>query len=473
MLKITTRLTLWYVAVIVGSVIVVSAVLYSVFERRQHDLMDAGLRSYSSYLQQQTDTTGKPLAQEALFDRFYSLTSRANLRFGGLKFAVSSKNSIVLDSAAPPSTDTLLNRLQMNEDMLDAGNNPVWQTMAWNDTNYRILVSPIPPVSAQGNRQLIVMASLAETEAWLTGFRNLLFIFVPVSLLLAGVSGRFLAGRALAPVKELTQTAQDISFGSLHQRVPIGTSNDEVAKLAATFNDMIDRLQGAFTSQRNFITDASHDLRTPLTIIRAELELLLHRPDITPDVEKSVQHSLNEIEKLTLLANDLLLLAKAESRHFDSPQMKERLDELLVDCVGNLNRLAERKATLLNIRIYDPVEIDCDPPKLRRAFTNLIENAITYSPDCSRVSIELITLDPDVQIKITDNGPGIPAQDLPHIFDRFYRSDRSRNTQGSGLGLAIAKAVIDAHKGHIEVYSEVNVGTRVTVTLPMHALDQD
>jgi signal transduction histidine kinase len=239
-----------------------------------------------------------------------------------------------------------------------------------------------------------------------------------------------------------------------------------VAERTAALQETMTQLEHAHAQQKRFVADASHDIRTPLTIIRGELELLLVCPQSGEQLEKTLREAIAEIDRLDFLASDLLLLARFDNGTRKIVVDSCRLDEMLLDSIAGLSIVARDKNISWQIDISEAVEIECDARTMKRAINNVLENAIKYSPNESLVEVALIADGTDVRIVVADSGIGISSEDLPRVFDRFYRSDRTRSTEGTGLGLAIVKSVIEAHSGFVRIDSEQGKGTKVVLSLP-------
>jgi heavy metal sensor kinase len=461
MLPITARLTLWFLGIFGGIIIVVALVMYAAYASSEQELLDEELRSYADIVLRDVNTQRLTLSE--LFDQLDTATTEVSLSFRPIRFILASRDSIVFDNTPEDLIDTLVDSAQNSSIKRFA---PGYQTVIVGDASYRMYTRKVRR-NASDDLTLIAVSSLDRIYSRLDRLRNLLLIIVPAALLAAGLGGWFMARRALAPVSHITATAAAISSSSLDRRVPVSKSKDELAYLAIIFNRMISRLEQNFKSQQQFIADASHDLRTPLTIVRAELELLLQKPDLDPETRTGVERCIIEAERLSALSNDLLLLARADSRQLGTTRERIRLDEFLVDSISRMTPLAKQKQISLRVDLEDPVEISCDPPMLRRAITNLLENAIKFSPESSTIDVALQSRDHSALISISDHGIGISPAELPRLFDRFYRGDRARSTQGSGLGLAIAKALIESHKGTLELESTPGAGTTARISLPV------
>ncbi|MCO6452416.1 MAG: HAMP domain-containing histidine kinase [Caldilineales bacterium] len=299
---------------------------------------------------------------------------------------------------------------------------------------------------------------------------NLFWIIAVVLALGAGV-GYWLAGVALRPIKEATATALAITrTGRLDARVPVtGQRNDEVGTLVNTFNEMLGRLQELFDKQRRFSGDISHELRSPLTTILGNVSLLKRGRALPPDEQAEMLEEIeSESEHMRRLISDLLLLAQADADLVLTREPVE-LDTLLLDAYRQAKRRAgEREIHLLH---EDQAIVMGDAERLRQVLVNLINNAIQYTPPDGHIDLSLTCLSDFAEIVVADTGQGISAEDLPHIFDRFYRADKARTrvVGGTGLGLSIVKWVVDAHWGDIEVESELGVGTTFRVRLPLSA----
>jgi PAS domain S-box-containing protein len=237
-----------------------------------------------------------------------------------------------------------------------------------------------------------------------------------------------------------------------------------VQERTAELNAAMEKLEEAHLMQKRFVADASHDLRTPLTVINGEIDLLLRGNRISDETRLPLERVIEELKRLESLASDLLMLARLDANIADRTDVV-RLDELLLDCVEKLTMLARQKDIRWGVRLSDPVEINCDAYALDRAISNVLENAIKYSPRQSLVDVMLESDNEHYAITIADNGPGIPASDLPYVFDRFYRSDLTRSTPGTGLGLSIVKSVVEAHQGSVAVLSSPGEGTTVKIML--------
>ncbi len=300
----------------------------------------------------------------------------------------------------------------------------------------------------------LLLASLALTDV--------------LALLAAVRGGAWLAQRALAPVGQIARAADQIVRAEhLGQRVPTAPANDELGQLTATVNAMLARLETLFTSQRRFVADVSHELKTPLTALRGNLELLRRGAARDPAaLDESLAAIEREVGRLARLTNDLLVLAQADG---GAPLRRERvaLDEVVLEVVRELHPLAPDVA--LAPVIEELVAVTGDRDRIKQALINLVANALQHTPADGRVRVELGLYDAWAELRVRDTGAGIPPAALPHIFDRFYRADlaRSRHTGGAGLGLAIVHWVAEAHGGSVAAESAVGAGSVFTLRLPL------
>ncbi len=300
----------------------------------------------------------------------------------------------------------------------------------------------------------------------------LLAIAGPGALLLGSYGGLLLANQVLNPVARLTRTAEEIEASDLSKRVPLPPQKDELSRLAGTFNRMIARLQGAFERQRQFTADASHEMRTPLAVMRGDIEIALRR-ERTPEEYRSVLTSnLEEIIRLSRLVEDLLMLARADADQSALRYAPVNIGELCTQVTEYLHPLASEKGLQWTYECPTnaPLTIKGDAQRLKQMLLNLLDNAIKYTPQNGEIKLSLVEESNDAVLRVADTGRGIPAEDLPYIFERFFRHSRStsdKGAQGFGLGLSIVKWIVTSHGGTISAASEASKGTTFTVRLPL------
>lgn len=295
-----------------------------------------------------------------------------------------------------------------------------------------------------------------------------LFTTGPMVIAAALAVGYLVSSRALTPVDKMISTAKHITARRLDQRIDVPEGRDELARLAQTLNEMIDRLHHSFEEMRQFTADAAHDLRTPVAALRTEVEVGLMANRTIEEYRDSLQVVLDEAIHLSRLTGQLLDLSRED--HGLAQQSEDvRLDAIVPLVRDDLHAAAQRKGITVTIGQIPSGTVRGDPVRLRRVFMNLLDNAIQYTPPGGKVWIEGQVSNGRITMTVADNGPGIPAADLPFIFNRFRRVDKARNAQsgGTGLGLAICKAIVEAHGGEIVMSSAEGQGTHVSVTLPL------
>jgi len=331
---------------------------------------------------------------------------------------------------------------------------------------FRIITTPV-----MENRRLSYIVQVASPLAQLrTVLRNLRFsllFLLPLTVILTGLSGVFLVQLTLKPVDQMIETIHQITAENLKLRLKIPGTKDEIESLAKTFNQMIARLDEAFTTQRQFMEDISHELKTPLSVLKGELEVTLKKIRSPQEYENALQSSLEEVNHLAGIVENLLTLARFDAKTTILQAQPLDLSSLIKDAVEAIQVLAVQKNITLQFNTAHTVEILADKNQLKRLVLNLLDNAIKYTSSGGRVSIDLHQQRTSVDIDITDTGIGIPENELPHIFDRFYRVDKSRSSIGFGLGLSIAQSIAMAHGGRIYAKANVPQGTIFTISLPI------
>ncbi|HTK10860.1 MAG TPA: HAMP domain-containing sensor histidine kinase [Ktedonobacteraceae bacterium] len=297
-----------------------------------------------------------------------------------------------------------------------------------------------------------------------------LLIVMPFILTMSAFVSYWLAGRAFSPIRYLAQTARAIGAKELHQRVPVPTTRDEVRELAIIFNDMIRRLEKAFVQQHRFVSDASHELRTPVAVIRNMTEISLTHATTDEDYKQVLQEVNSEAERLGHLINDLLALARVDDGQVKLDREPVRMDLLVSDVVDSMTPLAAERGLTLRVTHLQPATIVGDAARLIQVIMGLVDNALTYTNPGGDVALSVTSSKSLVHIAVTDTGIGIAQGDIEHIFERFYRADpaRSKAVGGSGLGLSIVEWVVQAHQGSVDVSSQPGKGSTFTVTLPLY-----
>ena len=443
--SIRTRLTIWYLMVIVILLLVFSGVAYFMLDHNLYQNLDNSLQTRSTELILSTSSIIAPQANELIL----SFDSKGNLmrEYGPL-----------ID---PTSIKGLVQQALLGQKTYMTAMTTDKQNVRLYATTFRVPFS----------NQLLVLV-VGQLTTGVTGvldtFRYVLVITAVGVIVLAGIGGLFLASRVLKPVEQITRTAQKIEESDLSQRIAV-KNDDELGRLASTLNDMIARLEEAFNRQRQFTADASHELRTPLAIMQAEATLALSKERTEDEYKKSLETISQESTYMSSVIGKLLFLARSdagkEQFNFEDVDLKD----LITGLSTNVEALASDKGIKFTVDAQENLVVSGDKVKLRQLFINILENAVRYTPADGNISVSLVRKDGGALAIISDTGIGIPPENLPHIFERFYRVDkaRSRVDGGVGLGMAIAKYIADSHKGKITVESEVGKGTIFTVTIPL------
>ncbi len=463
---IRARLTLGYVALLALILILFSGALYLTLSRSLYQQVDDNLRVN---VEQAAGAVNVESGQINFQNSEGDPPDVAGVRDRGYLVRLVDANGAAADTTArfaalPVSSNALA---------LARNGQTSFETLGSNGQSFRVITRPIAENGVfYGALQLA--QSLAEVSGTLQRLLLLLAAIVPLTLAFASVGGFWFAQRALAPMDRITRAAQRISAQDLSQRLNLKLPDDEVGRLAHTFDAMLARLDEAFRRERQFTADASHELRTPLTVMRGEIDVALNRSRSKEEYARVLSELGKDVDRLTLMANDLLMLARADAGRL--PVQRDALDAMrLLDAVAyEMRPLAEAKNIALEVRADPALNFWADEDKLLRVLFNLVDNALKFSSAGDRV---ILTAAPDagrVALAVSDTGAGISPEHLPHIFERFYRADESHSRTpstgaggGAGLGLAIAHSLVLAQGGTLEAHSVVGQGTTFTIKLPL------
>ncbi len=461
-MSIRLRLTLWYTLILSALLGVIGFAVFNVFAAALQANVDRKLDETAAQV------FAVSSASNVLGEVRVNVPVEADVfRAAGLYLqAIDLEGSVVRQSASLGVYDRPLDPEALSADRSVRSRRDVRVGAA----HLRVLTAPIR-TSTQLLGSLQVGLSLEANDEALAQLTRILILGGAAGVVLAGLGGAFLARQALRPIDTVTQAAIAITdAGDLSRRIPTPAARDEVGRLASTFNRMLERLETLFRSQQRFTADVSHELRTPLTTIRGNIDLM--RRTRTAD-DASLDAIQSETDRMARLVGDLLLLAQADA---GLPVRREpvSLDTLLLEVYRQLKVIAN--GVEVSIGEEDAISVMGDPDRLRQLLLNLAGNAIRYTPAGGRVTLSLRRKEGWAQLGVSDTGPGIPPEHLPHIFDRFYRVDKARARQasraagalsgGAGLGLSIAQWIAQSHGGRIDVQSEVGKGTTFTVSLP-------
>lgn len=323
-----------------------------------------------------------------------------------------------------------------------------------------------------GRRRVVVGVSLTRLESSQREILGSALLILPVILLLSVGGAYILAGRAIRPIDRITSEVEAVTDGrSLHRRLGVESSGDELARLVFTLNAMIGRLETSFGALRRFTADASHELKTPLAVLRADVERAMSAPAFGTEQMVALEEALQQTTRMANLVDSLLTLARADEGRFDLHRERIPLGPLLREVLETALILGEDTGLDVTMPIVDEVAVMGDRTRLWQLFLNLVTNAIKYTPRGGKVEINLVRTEGTAVFSIRDTGIGIAAADLPYIFERFWRADRvrSRSSDGSGfgLGLAISQWIAQAHGGQLTVQSRLNRGSTFSVALPV------
>lgn len=324
----------------------------------------------------------------------------------------------------------------------------------------------------EGRFVVAAVVSLYDEEETLADARRAMFVAIPLALLLAGLSGWMLARRSLEPMITMRERTARIGATNLGERVPIANAADEVGQLATVINDLLGRLEQAFAQQRQFMADASHELRTPVAVIQHEASLALSRSDRSAaEYEDSLSIVRDAGRRMRLIVDDLLLLASADAGEVPMRRAPLYLEEVVADCARTVRALASARDVSLTLTLPDEAPFVGDEALLHRLVLNLVDNALKHSPAGASVTLHLGTDTSGYRLEVADTGSGIPLKLQPRIFERFVRADEARpysdsNASGAGLGLSIARWIAEAHGGQLDLLRSSSAGSVFVLTLP-------
>jgi heavy metal sensor kinase len=460
---IRARLTLWYASVLTGVLIAFSIGIYVLLSHALHQRVDANLQSMIEIAR--TSLTHDAAEGQTSDDAARSTVSELSGPLQALAIFDAAGKLIAADGwddfeprlpAAPADT---LQVYTMPEDDDD-------------DEHLRIAMQRVVITPSRTGYVVVAGQSLEPVEDELESLAEILWYVVPIAVVVAGLGGWAIARHMLLPVSAMSTQARLITARALGARMPIANPNDELGGLAHTFNDLLQRLEESFATQRQFTADASHELRTPIATARTAVSVTLKQPHRD---EAEYRDALRIVEdqtwRLTRIVDDMLTLARADSGEYPLRIIGFYLDELVQDVARGARVLARSNA---RVEVSAPVEtpFSGDEDLLRRMLLNLVDNALQHVPPDGEIHIALEQRDAEVRITVADNGPGIPIEAQAHIFERFYRADRARSRRdavegtGAGLGLAIAKWIATVHHGRLDLVRSDSTGTVFEAVFP-------
>ncbi len=460
-MSIRLRLTFWYAALTAITLIISSVVLYVVLDQTMTAATDAFLQTKAYDLGASTQVLGGPSTFWVRLpdvDRFVEADVYAQV--------LGESGEILDESPSMGSYD-----LAMSPQDVTAGihGQTANRTVTIRGIRIRVDTVPLrlPGESANGPFHVLqVGRAFDPVESTLTWLQRSLLVGDTILVLLAGAVGWFMSGSALRPIVHATRAVQAIGeSGKLDRRVEYQGPTDEIGELVLTFNRMLDRLEGSIAAQRRFVADASHELRTPLTTLRLNVELLRRDPSAEPPERAEVLDDVaTELDRLSRLVQGLLDLARADAgMHLEKQSV--RADEIVREVYHQVRPTANGVA--LSVGDLVPTPMSANPDYLKQLLLTLVDNALKYTSNGGTVRLEVERDGRWVKFMVVDSGRGIAPEDLPHIFERFFRAKSVRSQRGTGLGLAVAQWIANEHGGHIEVQSQPGSGSVFTTWLPV------
>jgi two-component system OmpR family sensor kinase len=322
------------------------------------------------------------------------------------------------------------------------------------------------PVTRPGQRVVLVVGATRENRAeTLSSLRASFLIGGPIALVLAALGGYLLAGAALRPIESMRRRAAAISTSSLDERLPVSPAGDEVTRLGETLNAMLARLEDGLERERRFLADASHELRAPLALLQTELGLALRGARSEEDLLTAIRSAAEQTARLTRIADDLLLLARAEQGELRLKSEQVDVLDVLHDVAGRLAPETAGNGRTVSVADAEPLVLTADRLRLEQAMTNLVDNALRHG--AGAITIHAQAENGTAELHVTDEGPGFEPEFLDHAFERFTRSDDAREGEGSGLGLAIVETIARAHRGSAGASNRPGGGADVWISLPL------
>lgn len=463
--SIRVRLTGWYLAVLVPSMLVLSVATVWLVRRSVVEAADASLAERVEAVRRFIYSTERALPATELQDE---LSEYVQLSAGEAHLEVTAASGRVLCRPALAGWDDL-----DRDHALTAGEQVIVAARTMQGEPFRVAGVT---VRGQDDRyRVLVAVPMARADDALDRFQWVLAVLVPAVLLVAGAGGYWIAGRALAPVDRMTRAAQAITPQHLDRRIDVPAADDELQRLALTFNSLLARLQAAVADMSRLTNEASHELRTPVAFVRATAEIALDRERPVAEYRQALSDVLEESKRMSLLVDDMLTLARADAGVEPAETKRVDLRAVLADAAHGIQPAMAQRGVRLVVESGDaPVEVKGSPESLRRLVVILLENALKYSRAEPSGVVRAHTARESgdggtAVIEVIDRGIGLDPADQPHLFDRFYRGARAREhaASGSGLGLSIARTIVLRHGGTIEITDGPDgIGCRARVTLP-------
>ncbi len=452
-ISIRMRLTMWYSGVLAALLAAFGAVVYFTMCHQALSRIDHGLREEMSDVLSEVDRAVNRVDMLQWLDR----------RFGnhqGFDFQITAADGsrVFVNKRLGEQQMPIPSSLVLNQDICE-------NHQRANEPRWRIVTRKV-----NGPEAALVVQIARSLEFHDHEMRELLVALLvtgPLTLLIALGGGYFLARHSLSPVDRMTETANRIEAKQLGSRLEVVNSDDELGRLAMTLNGMLERLERSFREMQRFTADASHELRTPISVIRTEVEVALNKP-VAEDLQNLLGSILEECERLTCITDQLLMLSREDAGISHSRQEVVNLTEVASDVAKTMKPLADGRNVTLSAVTNGEVVVTGDEDRLKQVVYNLLDNAIKYTQEGGSVEVTVEDGNDGVSLSVRDTGIGIAPEHIPHVFARFYRVDKARTRAegGTGLGLSIVESIATAHGGTVAIESEPGKGTTVTVSLP-------
>lgn len=461
-LPIKWKLTLWYGLILALILVVFSSGVYVYFRNSLQKSIDAKIKSLGEVISSSiTDTHNVSVFGN--FERY--LENVLGKKPKGKLIQIMDRTGRIGARMNDIETETLPSNFSTLERALQG--EIVYETIERVRPRLRMVTIPIMN-NKKVSSIIQVGTSLEDFDETMKKLFIIMIISIPTSISVTIICGYFLAKKALRPVDQIRRAAVKISSRNLDERIDVGGRKDELSRLAQTFNEMISRLKDSFQRINQFSIDVSHELKTPLTILKGETEVALRKDRDNENYKSILSSNLEEIDRMSKIIDDLLLLSKADLKEMKLNVENVALRDLIANVCVDMKIFADNKGIGLDVKELEDVKLKGDELKLRRMLWNIVENGIKYTQKGGKIEIMSYINNGFICIDVKDNGIGILENDIKYIFDRFYRGDKSRKREsGSGLGLSISKWIAEAHQGIIEVKSKPLEGSLFTIKLPV------
>ncbi len=466
--SIRWRLTLWHTLFLTVILLLLCAAVYGLLARTLWSELDsrvaAGVAQVNSLLphelsERASKSEGEQYFQEVLSkDIQTSLPAQIVLIYDGDRLA----------GAKPPvgfrgDPVTVLKAPQKRS---------LTGPLSWSESGWRVALSAVHIAESNTTYRIVVAESEQPILNELGRLKRAFFLLVPIGLLLVAVSGYLLARKSLAPVVEMSNAVEQITSRNLERRIPLGNPRDELGRLAATFNALLERLQWSFEQQRRFMADASHELRTPLSIVHTTAQVTMEKQHrVEPEYREALSIIDKQMLRMTRLVEDMFLLARADAGGVPLRVTSLYLDDVSREALRAAQVLGNRKGVTVGAGPLPEAAFSGDESLIRQMVLILLDNAVKYTPAGGTVELTMQERSDDFEIQVSDTGPGIPPDVQPRLFERFFRADSSRARSangggGSGLGLSIAHWIAEAHHGDVSLRRSSEHGSVFAITLP-------